>query len=93
MSFLKVLSPCCGGNLAAKIGTDVVACNRCDAEFQLVQIDNGYVKTRAKFTGNCRVCGLELPVDSIILWKRGVGVKHLLCERSPYPKLNLEDWL
>ncbi len=83
----------CGDLLEANISNTNAISPKCNNEFQLILIDKDFEKMRASFSGPCLVCGLELPVDSIILWKRGTGVKHLLCEKSPYPKLKLEDWL
>lgn len=84
------MSPCHGIPLVAKIGTDIQVCEQCNTEFQLIQIQKDWEKIRGRYPGKCIVCRYDLHQDEVILWKRGTGIKHLMCE---YPRNNLEAWL
>jgi len=92
MSLLPI-SSCCGVSLIVKIGTEILVCVQCETEYQLLKMDKLFKTVIAKYPGNCLVCFGVLSVGEYVLWKKGTGVKHLLCKRNPESTKNFEAWL
>jgi len=39
-----------------------------------------WIPLQNKYKGSCVLCGIDLEVGEDVLWKKGQGVKHKVCE-------------
>lgn len=39
-----------------------------------------WIPLKNKYKANCCECGIDIAVEEDVLWKKGIGVKHKVCE-------------
>lgn len=44
-----------------------------------------WIPLKNKYKSSCVLCGIDLEVGEDVLWKKGQGVKHKVCEEPTIP--------